>query len=405
MDLERAKLGGMLGYLALVAVLTALGVVSWKLCLTAQPCVTRPAGRRRAFQASKVPLGVPREDNREGAAAPGSRAPKPRVRAGASTLLSRRHDNGPVPPCEVAPLSPPVQEGLRVSTSDGLTLHRPVPVLGRSPQSPWHGAGGVHRGPRSPRSPIRSSPKREPSLAFRQPLPPLHQHPSDWRTGTGAAGTPEGLGERVPPDGTYTPHANQRLAHALPMQTQAQHGSMHQAVFTPMPDLAARGAMQSALTPAARTDPGTNAAESTPWASTTLNTDRLFNPQHAHERLPNLMPDDKENDTPPHAAAHHTLADQALSSVLPHAPSILKRQHATAGEAGAGVVADGARPSKRPSHGGFLLYALEAKYVCLCRTHTHTHTHTLARTHRYRKLDVAGGKEKEQQRQLRAKPT
>jgi hypothetical protein len=208
--------------------------VSWKVCLTAQPCKTRSGGRRRVAD-SKQPdpaLVEPEGHGRVPQAVRGARN-APRVGAGASTLLSRRHAAAALN--ESLQMQPPLY-GLGVNTE----LPRPKAV--RSPRSP--GRGPALQQPRSP----MSSPKRDPTfeqrVAHRQPMPGLNIAGSDWTREVQGRAAHEGWhGQNGLSETPGASHARQPEARAASMRSPAIHSSMHNPLFTP--DHSWRGVLQS----------------------------------------------------------------------------------------------------------------------------------------------------------------
>ena len=171
----------MLGFICAAVVLMVLVGGMFKVCLTAQPCKTRTATRRRVLANKPMPdASVPEK------AAVAVRIMH-RVGAGASTLLSRRYESQ-APVNVRQPLQQPLQQPhiqhseLRVKTSlapsadtqkeqtlglEGKQNLRDVPVrtTARAP------------GIQCSQSPSATSPRREPSfeqrVAYRKPLPHL----------------------------------------------------------------------------------------------------------------------------------------------------------------------------------------------------------------------------------------
>jgi len=100
----------MWGILAVSMVLVVIAASTWKLCLAPQPCKMRSVARRR-IASTKTPreLGTPEPVAR--VKSPEVRLVAPRVGAGTSTLLSRRHAQNVA---GVPPLPP--RSEMRVST-------------------------------------------------------------------------------------------------------------------------------------------------------------------------------------------------------------------------------------------------------------------------------------------------
>ena len=173
---EAEKAAIMWGYVTAALILAAVSVVSWKVCLTPQPCKTRCAVRRRP-PSDSAPREPPSDEKRE---AQGFAAVRyaPRVAAGASTLLSRRHG---VNATDTAPPAPQARFEMRVMIDEGAATgqvsssghrRRNIPQGSEvQPRSPGHVAGKQYA--KSPRSPL-PSPRRQGSgsqaVAYRQPL-------------------------------------------------------------------------------------------------------------------------------------------------------------------------------------------------------------------------------------------
>ncbi len=110
--------------MAVAALLGALSLAAWQLCLSPQPCKTRCASRRGRAAPGKAPRvaspqAAPRAKPPD--ASPVVRYTAPRVGAGANTLLARRAmERGGAPAAQDVPrsaaLGAPPRAELRVST-------------------------------------------------------------------------------------------------------------------------------------------------------------------------------------------------------------------------------------------------------------------------------------------------
>lgn len=113
----------MWGLMAVAALLGALSLAAWQLCLSPQPCKTRCASRRGRAVPGKAPRPAspqpaPRDNSPD--AWPAVRYTAPRVGAGANTLLARRAMERGAPAAQHVPrsaaLGAPPRAELRVST-------------------------------------------------------------------------------------------------------------------------------------------------------------------------------------------------------------------------------------------------------------------------------------------------
>jgi hypothetical protein len=338
----------MLGLICAAVVLTVLGGVMLKVCLTSQPCKTRTATRKQVVANKPMPdASVPEK-------ADVAMRIVHRVGAGAITLLSRRNvSQAPVNVWQ--PLQQPqIQHSeLRVKTSlapsadteKGRTLGlggkqnlRDLPV--RTPARAYE--------MQFSQSPSATSPRREPSLeqgvAHRKPLPHLEvngemrgdadrtverdrRNEQDFSErknqslGQGSGGTG--------PFSMLSPalHASQKHSHLSPQWNTQWNSPTH--------NLAA-GAPAAA-------EEAPESGDRVAWAVTALNTDILLNP-HA------IYSGDKENDQPISDGAtpqqQQQQQQQHAAVAAGNTSSLSKRLHEVSSST---YKLEAAPPPKRPS--------------------------------------------------------